>query len=224
MDVEFAWLGGAAPVGFRMEYRISLLVFCGGIGRAQLIAERRRTGAIDGLSVDLQPAPNLAQIILAGLWDDALGSGSDIQQVVATLADDVHQFESNVFGSLPISVVFLEAPGVIHGSGNFPVALHNAVGNSVIAHRTIVAFGPEAAVDQGGGLQGVHDVDESLAALAAHHARRIEPDEADRAIACKQLFDLRLGLAAQILVEVLLVVGTEIPGIARAIGFMPVLS
>ena len=52
---------------------------------------------------------------------------------------------------------------------------------------------------------------------------RVEPDQADGAVAGEQFLHLRLGFAAQVLVVILLVVGTEIPGVAGAVGLVPVL-
>ena len=60
-------------------------------------------------------------------------------------------------------------------------------------------------------------------AIAGHHARRVEPDERDGAVAGQQLAHLRLRLAAQVLVVVFLVVGAEVPGVAGAVRLVPVL-
>src|SRR5689334_9459792 len=107
MDVEFAWFGGAAPVGLLGKTGIALLVFHRGIRRAQLVAEGRWPGAVDRFAIDLQPAAYRTQIILAGLRDNAFGSGPDIQQIITALADDIHQFESEILRALPVVVVLL---------------------------------------------------------------------------------------------------------------------
>ena len=62
------------------------------------------------------------------------------------------------------------------------------------------------------------------AALAyIHHARRIEPDQAHWAVVAQQFLHLRLGLSAQVLVEILAVVRAEIPGVSGAVRLVPVL-
>ena len=61
------------------------------------------------------------------------------------------------------------------------------------------------------------------ARAVGHHARRIEPDQRHRAVAGEQLAHLRLGLLAQVLVVVLLLVRAEVPVVAGAVRIVPVL-
>src|ERR1017187_7451021 len=91
----------------------------------------------------------------------------------AALADDIHKFELEVLGGLPVGVILLEAPGMVERGWNFPIFLKHLVGNLVIAGGGVVAFDAEAAIDQRGRLHAVHDVDEAGAAIAGHHARGI---------------------------------------------------
>ena len=79
------------------------------------------------------------------------------------------------------------------------------------------------SANQRGRLERVYDVDEAPLPLRVHHARRVEPEEAQRAVAGQQFLYLRLGFAAEVLVEILLAVGAEVPVVSGAVGLVPVL-
>ena len=120
-------------------------------------------------------------------------------------------------------VVALIAPGVVDGRRNFPDAWYHLIGDSVVACRAVIAFAAEPAIDQAIWLKLAHHVGELLGALFGHQSRRVEPDHAERAVLREDLARLRRRLVAQVLIEVLLVVGAEVPGVARAVRLMPIL-
>src|SRR5689334_19650124 len=113
MDIELAWLGGAAPLFGLLEAGIALLVFRGVVGLSQLGAEWRRARAVDRFAINLEPLAHAAQIVLARLRDYALGGWSDVEEIVPAFTDNVHQLEGEVVHGLPVGVIFLEAPRVI---------------------------------------------------------------------------------------------------------------
>jgi len=125
-------------------------------------------------------------------------------------------------------VVALVPPRPVERGRDLPVLVDHLVGDPVVPHRAVVPRSAQPAVDQARGLQAVDDVDEPLAPVGRHHPRRVEPDQADRAVAREQFFDLGLGLFAEVPVVgaalVLLLVGTEIPRVACPARLVPVLG
>ena len=95
--------------------------------------------------------------------------------------------------------------------------------NHVVSGADVVALDAEPAVNQCVRLQRTHDAGEAMRAVAGHHARGVEPDQRHRSITGQQLSNLWLGLAAEVLVVVLLVVRRKVPGIAGAVRLVPVL-
>src|SRR6266516_5083324 len=225
-EVELGGLRRAAPIGAIPPDPPAIAILDVGEVAAELLAERRAARAVHCFAVGLQPLPDLAQDLDAALWNHAVGHGTHVEQVVPALAHNVHELEDDLTGAFPVVIVLLVAPGVIDGRGRFPRVLRTLVGDGVVAGSPVVAFlagHAKTAVDQAVGLDGADDVDEALAALRRHHARRVEPYEADRAVVGQDLAHLGLGLVAEILVVVLSVVRTEVPGVAGAVGFVPVL-
>ncbi len=225
MQVEFPRLGGAAPVVFWVEARLAALVFRAGHGGAEFGAKRGAAGTVDGFSVDFQPGPHFSENRLTGRGDLAVGVGADVEQIVASLANDIYKFETNILGSLPVLIVLLVSPGVVNRGGGLPRARGDDVGDFVVAARLIIlqASGAEAAVDEGIGLDTADQLDEARATLGGHQVRRIEPDQADGSVVGEQLAHLWQRLVTQIAVEVLLVIRLEVPVVAGAVRLVPIL-
>src|SRR5262245_61469376 len=223
VDVEAARLGRYAPLLRLFEDRLAALVFLRLAEFAELLAEGRRACAVDRFAVDLQPLPHFAQNVLARLRDDAFGGRADVEQVVAALAGDVHQFEYDVGRLLPMVVVALVSPRVVGRRGNFPDAGHYLIWYAIVARRAVIAFAAQPPVNQAIRLQLAHQLREQLGALFVHQARRVEPDHAERAVLREYLAHLRQRFVSQILIEVFLVVGAEVPCVARAVRLVPIL-
>ena len=226
-EIEFSGLGRASPIGLGVKDRVAPRVLFVGVGviSAKFVAERRGAGAIDGLAVDLEPAAHGAQVILAGLRNQALGGGTDIQQVVAAFADDVHKFERQVFGRFPVVVIVLVAPRVDSAWRALPNPRERPRWESGCrpssGSRLRCRAGRQS--DRRAGACGRCQRTAGPRSVDVHHARRVEPDQTDRAVAGEQLLHLRLGFVSQVLVKILLVVGSEIPGVAGAVRLVPVL-
>src|SRR5260221_272682 len=93
-EVELARPGGDPPLVAAEEEGIAPRILgAPGARLAQLLAERRRQGAVDRFAVHPEPSPDLAQGVLAGRRDEAIGHGAHVQQVVAPLARDVDELE-----------------------------------------------------------------------------------------------------------------------------------
>jgi hypothetical protein len=138
------------------------------------------------------------------------------------LADDVDELEGDLAGAFQ-SVSSCGSPIVVDRRRHLPrLALHVG-GDDVVAGARVVAVGAEPAVDERIRLEVAHELREAVRTIAGHHARRVEPDERDRSVAREQFPDLRLGLASQVLVVVFFLVSAEVPGISRAVRFVPVL-
>ncbi len=84
-------------------------------------------GAVDGFAIYLQPGTNLAKNALHFIRNGAVGAGTNIDQQIAVLADDVHKLMNDHLGRLE-AVVFDEAPGfVADGRVRLPVERANVV-------------------------------------------------------------------------------------------------
>src|SRR5262249_15654572 len=195
----------------------------GPAGLAELVPEGRRSGAVHRLTVDLQPAADRAQRVLARFRDDSVGRRTHVQKVVAAFADDVDQLERDLTWRLPVGVVLAEAPGVIDRRRRFPRLALDVGWDDVVARRSVIAFGAETSVAQRIRLQRPHDIGEALRAVCRHQARRVEPDERNRAVTREQFANLGLGLGVEVLIEILLLVRSEVPRVSGAIWLVPIL-
>src|SRR5262245_14128430 len=120
-DVQLAGFRRDAPLNLLVDQLIAAHILESlRAGLAELLAEGGRARAVHGLAVGLQPAADRAQDVLADLRDDAFSGRTDVEQVVATLADNVDQLEGDLPRRFPVGVVLPESPGVVDGRRNFP--------------------------------------------------------------------------------------------------------
>ncbi len=110
---------------------------------------------------------------------------------------------------------------IVAGTSHAPG--HDLIRDAVVARRAIIAFAAQPTVDQAVGLKLAYHVGKLAGALLGHEARRVKPDQTQRAILRQQFAHLRKGLVAQVLIEILLVIRAEIPGVSRTVGFVPIL-
>src|SRR4029079_14998154 len=66
-------------------------------------------------------------------------SGADVQQVVAALRRDVDEVPDDRLRGLPVGVVRLEPPRVVHRHAAFPVHALDAVGGNLLLGSADVA-------------------------------------------------------------------------------------
>ena len=137
-EIKFAGLGRATPIVAREKNFLVRMVFHFA-ELAKLFSEWRPARAVNRFAINFQPFANRAQIVLAGLWDDAFRGRPYVQEIVPALTDDIHEFENNFARRFPIPVVFPEAPRVVDGRGRFPIIGGDALArNGVIAGRCVV--------------------------------------------------------------------------------------
>src|SRR5581483_2305244 len=89
--VERVALGGEAEVLGRVVGRVSVVEGTAGDFGWPFAVSAPRTGAIDGVAVDVQPRTNVEQDFLHFVGNGPVGARADIHQQVAVLADDVDQ-------------------------------------------------------------------------------------------------------------------------------------
>ena len=174
--------------------------------------------------MNIQPSAHRLQALDTWFGDGALGIGTNIEQIIAAFADDVHQIADQLRRRLPIVVVGLEAPGVIDGGGRLPVdfSLQLRRDGVVLRSGVVAQRIAQPTANQAVGLQFMHQVEQLLALLPRDNLRRVEPDDGDRTVVRQDFAHLWLDVILDIVSEVLLVL-VEIPSVAVAIGMMPVL-
>ena len=100
----------------------------------------------------------------------------------------------------------------------------------VVAFGVVVGDGAlaDATGDEAIGLDVVDDFFEAGGAFLCHEEGGVEPDETEGAIVGEDFADLGLGFFLEVFVVgaglVFFVVGGEVPGVAHAAGFVPVLG
>ena len=119
---------------------------CPGARSAELLAERRRARAVHRLAVDRQPSAHGTQDVLARRRNHPIGHRPDVQQVIPTLAHDVHELEGDVSRRLPVVVIGLVAPRVIDRGRHFPRVAGRLPGYDVIAVVCITGGAQPAAM------------------------------------------------------------------------------
>src|SRR6185436_3147440 len=146
----------------------------------QLIWEGAARSAIDSFVVDLEPLAHFGQPLDARLRNEAFAGWSHIEQIVTTPTRDLYQLLNQDVCGLPVLIVALETPGVVHSHRRFPVTFDLAHADLVVARRVVIAQAvPDATAHQTVGLELMYEVDQFLALLLSDVARRVEPDQAD---------------------------------------------
>src|SRR5262245_2421055 len=87
----------------------------------QLTCKRARACSVDRLAVRLHPAADLSQPVYARLRDQPFGGRSDVQQIVSALRCDVDEISNERPGGLPMVVIELVAPRVVHCHATLPI-------------------------------------------------------------------------------------------------------
>src|SRR5262249_2250621 len=79
--------------------------------------------AVDRLAIHREPRADLLESFDAFRRYFAFGRRADVQQVVASLAGDVDQGAEQRLRALPIAVVALKTPGLVHRHAGLPIAV-----------------------------------------------------------------------------------------------------
>ena len=114
-------------------------------GFARRAPERKLRGkgacarAVDRLGVDFHPPADFSEPVDARLRDAAGGGGSDIQQVIAAFRRRVDEITDDRFGRLPIVIVGLVAPRIVHRHAAFPVDARQAARRDLLLRRAEIA-------------------------------------------------------------------------------------
>lgn len=142
--------------------------------------ERAGGGGIDRLAVDLHPGADFPQPLERWLGDQPLARRADIEQVLAPFAGAVDQVADQHLGRLPVVVVALEAPRVIHRHARLPIAPLEPGGGDFLFGRFGVArvdAQPIVVNDAGAKPQ---QGDELIGEFFGHAARGVPPKNRKR--------------------------------------------
>ena len=165
--------------------------------------EGARGGAADGIAVRFHPYADLFEALDGGGGDQALGGRADIEQVVAAFAGDVHQVADERLGALPVVVVTLVAPGVVHGHAGLPIAAREAGRRDVLLWGLRVTFvaAAQAVVVDDTGLE-LEQGQEFVRAFLVHVHGRVPPEHGGKlAVVGEDFLYLRRGDLGDVVVH-----------------------
>ena len=95
--------------------------------------ERAGRRAIDRLSIGFHPRADFLEPLQNRIGEDALRGRANIEQVVTALAGDVAEIVEECGSGLPVVVVRLVAPRIVHRHAGFPVpALETGCRNELL--------------------------------------------------------------------------------------------
>lgn len=175
------------------------------VAHAKLGAKGTWPRTIDRLAVLAKPRADSPQNMFTRLGHLSLTVGSDVEQVVSPLADNVDQSEQYFSCTLPRQIVRLKAPGMVHRGGTFPRTPGILLGILVVAHRQVVS-GPllaQTSAHEALRLKPPDCVLEQHGPLGVHFSQwGVEPDECDRPVAGQKLRDLRQYFAGKVPIKV----------------------
>ena len=151
-------------------------------------------GPVDRLAVFAKPFADAVQHTGAGLGDDAVGGGADIEQEIAVPLCATGEHVEDLRLGFPFVVAGMEAPAFIHRHAGFPWAprIRRAevlLGRGEVARQAIAAVEENVRLDLAD--HGVHLF--GLPSPGVERPPAVIPEDVDRIVAGDQLPDALVG-------------------------------
>ena len=185
--------------------------------------EGRRLRAVDRVPVDLHPGADALQVVAADLGNGAVLVGADVEQEVAALADDFHEFGDQFVGRFPVVIVCAVSPVAVHRHAGLPgPPLVSGSGDELLRRDHIARNAPADAVVEDDLRMGPHALIETHRLLMRNIAALVHPDDVHVRQGLQQFVHLREGDLIQIGLEIPIV--GRIPVAAAGARMIPVLD
>ena len=180
------------PGRFRKEVKVERIVLGGDATPREFVDKGAGGTAVDSLAVDLEPRSDLAQSLRTRRGDHAIGIGSDVEQVVGVLTNEIDEGGDEIVGRFPSVVVLLETPRVIEGGAGFPIAFESTGREEVVARKIVIAVAvPDPPGHETVGLKLFNEAPDAQGLRGRERHGRVEPDHAYWSILSEKLAELR---------------------------------